>query len=222
MSVGERQGSAAPRPRGTSNQARWDEVLAAAAEVFSEKGYRAATLQDIASRVGMLKGSLYYYIDNKEDLLVEILRRAHLQGIGFVQEDEETAAADPPARLAALIQRWMDGVESLPPELRVAEYDFRYLEGAGRAEVLDLREQIAAVPTRIIEAGIADGYFAAVDPYIAVSTLFRVMSTASQWYRPGRVEWPAITEWYIRLFLGGLVHGGPVPATLPKNPVPGP
>lgn len=211
MSVEERPGSASPRPRGTSNQARWEEVLTVAAAVFSEKGYSSATLQDIASQLGMLKGSLYYYIDSKEDLLFEILRRAHQQGVQYVQENEEAASADPPTRLAFLIRRWMQGLESLPAELRVAEHDFRYLEGERRAEIMALRARIAAVPTQIIVAGIRDGSFdPSVDAYAATSTLFRVLNTTGQWYRPGgRTTWEAVTDWIVHLFLGGLAAGGP-------------
>src|ERR1700677_3900844 len=97
-----------PRP-GVLNEARWEEIVEAATGVFGEKGFRAATLQDIASKVGMLRGSLYYYIEGKEDLVFEIVRRGHLRGIRFVQEDEIIAAADPSTRLAALIRRWMEG-----------------------------------------------------------------------------------------------------------------
>jgi AcrR family transcriptional regulator len=42
------------------------EIITAAAQLFKEKGYRATTLEDIAAAVGMLKGSLYYYIRSKE------------------------------------------------------------------------------------------------------------------------------------------------------------
>src|SRR5690348_10020612 len=106
--------SSPPPPRGTLNESRWDEVLSVAAEVFGEKGYRAATLRDIASRLGMLKGSLYYYIDSKEDLLFEILRRSHLRGVEFVAETADIRAAAPAERLAHLIRNWMAGVASLP------------------------------------------------------------------------------------------------------------
>ena len=48
---------------------------------FHEKGYEATSIQDIADAVGILKGSLYYYITSKEDLLFEILEDVHQQGI---------------------------------------------------------------------------------------------------------------------------------------------
>ncbi|HEY9563993.1 MAG TPA: helix-turn-helix domain-containing protein, partial [Nocardioides sp.] len=57
-----------PRP------SRWDDVVSAAARVFSEKGFGGASLEDVANEVGMLKGSLYNYIKSKEDLLFAIVR----------------------------------------------------------------------------------------------------------------------------------------------------
>ena len=44
---------------------RRDEVLDAAAAVFAEKGFHAATTRDIADRLGLLPGSLYYYVESK-------------------------------------------------------------------------------------------------------------------------------------------------------------
>jgi AcrR family transcriptional regulator len=54
-----------------------ERVLEAAARVYYEKGFATATMQDIADRVGILKGSLYYYVESKDALLVEIVERAH-------------------------------------------------------------------------------------------------------------------------------------------------
>jgi AcrR family transcriptional regulator len=48
---------------------RTKEIIAAAAKLFKQKGYHATTIQDVADEVGMLKGSLYYHIKSKEELL---------------------------------------------------------------------------------------------------------------------------------------------------------
>lgn len=53
---------------------RRNEILDAAAEVYSKKGYHAATTKDIADRLGMRPGSLYYYFDSKEAALSEVCR----------------------------------------------------------------------------------------------------------------------------------------------------
>ena len=48
---------------------RWPELLRVTSEVIGAKGYLSASLQDIAERMGILKGSLYHYARTKEDLL---------------------------------------------------------------------------------------------------------------------------------------------------------
>ncbi len=55
---------------------KFQETVKAAARLFKEKGYHATTVQDIANEVGMLKGSLYYHIQSKEQLLTEVLLSA--------------------------------------------------------------------------------------------------------------------------------------------------
>ena len=64
MSVGERVA--------LRQEARRREVMAAAVAVFSERGYRAASMTDIAERLGMGKASLYHYVSSKEEILVDL------------------------------------------------------------------------------------------------------------------------------------------------------
>ena len=51
-----------------------DEIVAAAAKVFRDKGYHAATVRDIAEEVGILKGSLYHHFESKEALLYLVVK----------------------------------------------------------------------------------------------------------------------------------------------------
>lgn len=68
---------------------RDEEVLAAAIEVMSERGYPATTIQEVADRVGVLKGSLYHYFKSKEDLLFRILEGSHTQNRLIVEKVQE-------------------------------------------------------------------------------------------------------------------------------------
>jgi AcrR family transcriptional regulator len=72
---------------------RHDEILEAAISLFSRKGFAAASVQDVADAVGLLKGSLYHYIDSKDDLLFRILDESHRQGTAIM---DEIAALDVP------------------------------------------------------------------------------------------------------------------------------
>lgn len=68
------------------HEERWPEIIDAAAEIFWEKGYHSTSMQDIADRVGILKGSLYYYIASKTDLRAEVLSEVHHSGISKMRQ----------------------------------------------------------------------------------------------------------------------------------------
>ncbi len=56
--------------------ARRQAILDAALIVFAERGFEAARLDDVATRAGVAKGTLYLYFDDKEDLFEEVIRSA--------------------------------------------------------------------------------------------------------------------------------------------------
>jgi len=60
----------------SGKEPRKEQILRTAARMFCEKTYHGTTLQDIAEEVGLLKGSLYYYITSKEKLLADIIANA--------------------------------------------------------------------------------------------------------------------------------------------------
>lgn len=68
---------------------RYDEMLDAAADVFAARGYHGASTKDIAERLGIRQGSLYYYFPSKQEALAEVCRR----GVeGFVSRFGEVTA----------------------------------------------------------------------------------------------------------------------------------
>jgi AcrR family transcriptional regulator len=140
----------ASAPKGTLNAARWSEVLEAAAAVFAEKGYPAARIEDIAARVGILKGSLYYYIESKEDLPYALTVGGHTKGLATIEEDDETRAADSATRLGAFVVRWMAMIPTTGEYAQVTERDVQQLSDERRAEVMKMRNETHGYVRRII------------------------------------------------------------------------
>lgn len=196
--------------RGTANEARWDEILAAAAEEFYERGYRAARLQDIAERVGLLTGSLYYYIDSKEDLLFALVQSTHRLGVETSVEDEATARSDAATRLRAFIQRQMRLMHDLEAPAGAVQRDLPFLEAEHRAQISEMRQHLHRFVYGIIEQGIADGDFEpTIDIGVATNTIFGLLRTTPDWaHKPGRLTWSEIGDWYSRLALRGLAVRG--------------
>ena len=193
-------------PKGTQNTARWNEILQAAGEVFHEKGYQAARIEDIAARVGILKGSLYYYIESKEDLLFALSDSAHSSGVEAIAEDPELATADAPTRLGAFIERWTVVLDANPPYATVAERDVGRLRGDRYEQVMEKRNRMHTFVRSLIEQGIAEGTFdPGIDPGVATNALFEMMNGTRHWFRPdGRKSTHDIGEWYRTFILKGL------------------
>jgi AcrR family transcriptional regulator len=191
--------------RGTLNEQRWLEILNAAAEEFYENGYKAARLQDIGRRVGLLTGSLYYYIDSKEDLLFALVDAAHKKGLAIIAEDEASAASDAPTRLRNFIVRHTNlQLESRADAVAVVERDRLHLSPEHRSQVDAMRRKIHRHVVGIIDQGKAEGAFdPTVDATIAASSLFATLNGTSDWVRdPNRLG--EVTDFYVRLFLSGL------------------
>jgi len=199
----------ARRTKPMDSEARWEEILNAAAKVFLQKGYEAASLQEIATDVGILKGSIYYYIKTKEDLLFEIIRRSQEVYALTTDEDEETAKANAPVRLAAFITRWT----TLSPKQRdwgeVAEGSFGRLSPARLKIVIERRDNFSDFVKQIIQQGITEGAFdPAVDVSLATISVFELLRSTRQWHHPrGRLSKAAVAEWYALFIVRGL--GGP-------------
>jgi AcrR family transcriptional regulator len=193
--------TSSPRP---SREGRWQEILATAAEVFQEKGYQSATLNDIASRLGILRGSLYHYIDNKEDLLFELLRETHLRGLNAVRAFE-FVDDDHANQLELFIRSWMGG-PGLRTPMDVSEYDFRFLSKDRRLEIVQLRRDIHRTVQKLITDGVRAGAFRPeVDPYLLTSTLFRLFGSTSQWYPGDQIkDIDRLIDWYVLLVFDGV------------------
>lgn len=71
-------------------EARPAEIVAAALEVFTEKGFAAARLDDIAARAGVSKGALYLYFETKQDLFTAVVRDAVTPNIAAVEDGART------------------------------------------------------------------------------------------------------------------------------------
>ncbi|MCW5773436.1 MAG: TetR/AcrR family transcriptional regulator [Rhodospirillaceae bacterium] len=67
-------------------EARPAEILTAALDVFAERGYAAAKLDDVAARAGVSKGTLYLYFDSKEELFRSVVRDLLVPNIAAAEQ----------------------------------------------------------------------------------------------------------------------------------------
>jgi alkylation response protein AidB-like acyl-CoA dehydrogenase len=73
-------------------QTALDDAVAPATAVFSKRGYRAALMNDIATKMGIGKASLYHYVASKEDVLIELYEDVRRENVIFFEEEAELPA----------------------------------------------------------------------------------------------------------------------------------
>ncbi len=98
------------RPRGPRwerrKESRPSELLEAALEIFVERGYAAARLEDVAARAGVSKGTLYLYYANKEELFKAVVRTSIAPLIAQTREVIESSSQDSETLLGEFLQIW--------------------------------------------------------------------------------------------------------------------
>ncbi|GBC81802.1 HTH-type transcriptional repressor KstR2 [bacterium HR10] len=184
---------------------RFEEILRAAAELFYEKGYHATTMQDVADRVGMLKGSLYYYIDSKEDLLYITLDQVIKKGDDYFLQ-KVTSARDPIEKLRRAIEAEIEYVIRDQVTVGLFLHEFDTLSDRRRRRILARMRRFQNRYIEIIREGQAAGVFRQLDPRLVVYGILGMCNWVYRWYRPDLGFTPEqITAVFTRLILDGIV-----------------
>jgi AcrR family transcriptional regulator len=184
---------------------REDQVRAAALRLFKEKGYHATSMRDIASAVGINKGSLYSHIRSKEDLLIPVFERA----MGVLLAQIEAIAADgalqPSQRLRRAIHAHVTAVADNLDVLTVYLSEWRQLEAKSLTTVREQRERYAALFLEILEDGARAGEFRAMDTQIVMLGMIGMCNYLFRWYRPeGRLTTDQIADGLIEMVMQGV------------------
>lgn len=160
-------------------------VLDTAVKIFGQRGYRAATLDDIARELGVSKPALYHYFSSKEKLLSEI----YLQSLGrMFNTIYEVGKMDlsPPERMRVLVRRYLK-------EVVIGNLDM-FLVFFSEENELPMKEfekirrekiKFTKVVMKIIEEGIDQGYFRQLDSMLMADAIIGLCNWLYRWYKPG-------------------------------------
>jgi AcrR family transcriptional regulator len=190
---------------GRTPRRRDADVLEAAAKVFYERGYSDATVQDVADELGILKGSLYHYIDTKEDLLFQLIEEVHTQVQRSLDEVKAEEGLEPLQRLELYVRRQVEyNIENLQ-RISIYYHDLNRLTGDRLKFVKASRRVHDDYVTSLIAAaqkeGKADkGY----DARIMANCVFGTIIWTYQWFRPGRMSRKAAVDVCVHHALHGV------------------
>lgn len=159
-------------------------IYEAAARIFYEKGYTATINQDVADEVGMLKGSLYYYIDSKEDLLYGVMRMAY-DSLGDHLAQTRDLESDELERLRFFVTGYTQIVARNIIPIAVLERDLRSLSPRRRREVVRWRDEYEAFLRDLLRAGQEAGLIrTTIDVAMQSILIFTQIHGLHTWYKP--------------------------------------
>ena len=167
------------RPTAPDHDDKAAAVLAAAGQVFAQRGYEGATMLDVAQAAGFSKAGVYHYFASKEHLLHGLLQGSLQEVVDDLTSADPGDEAEPAERLAALVDAY---VRSFSTRLRVVTpllLRLDLLRPEWRAEVKGLERQIV---DRFEDAAGALGH-----PVSARAAAFLLLGAANwtyYWYDP--------------------------------------
>jgi AcrR family transcriptional regulator len=194
---------------------RKQRIIDTAVTIFHEKGYRSATLDDVAKELGLTKAALYHYVSSKEDLLSIIYIQALENFFANAYEIGERDLA-PPEKLRYFIRHHLKHIiianlamfaVFFSEENQLPTKDFQ--------KILREKRKYTKVVEGIIKQGINQGYFRPADTRLQAYAIIGMCNWLYKWYKPGDdAQNPdEIADQFIALLEHGYLKGKQGPST---------
>ncbi len=187
---------------------RREELLAIAAGLFAEKGFKNTTVRDIADAAGILSGSLYHHFDSKESMVDEILQTFQTELFG--QYDDIIASdLDPLTKLEHAVLVSFEAIDKHRDEVAIFQNEAAYLLTFDRFAYLGERnKQSREVWLTLLQNGIDAGVLRDdLDLELTYRFIRDTVWVAVSWYRPGgRRTYTEIARQYLSILLEGIHH----------------
>ena len=173
--------------------ARPQELLAAALDLFVERGFASTRLEDVAKRAGVSKGTLYLYFENKQELFKAVVRDNIVQSIGEAEDSMAASDSSSAELLRKVMMQWWEefGATKLAglTKLMLAEANnFPELAQFYNEEVVTRGN---ALIVSLLERGMQRGEFRQVDAVLVSTILSAPVTMLMMWshsYLPSEVK----------------------------------
>jgi AcrR family transcriptional regulator len=190
----------------TTTGTRREQLLAIAAGLFAEKGFKNTTVRDIADASGILSGSLYHHFDSKESMVDEVL--STFQESLFAAYDAVLASdVDARAKIEQAVRLSFAAIDEHPHEVAIFQNDAGYLGRFERFGYLAERNaQSRNVWMTLLTEGVATGV---LRPGLDIELTYRFIRdtvwVAVKWYHPGgKYAHTEIADQYLTILLDGI------------------
>lgn len=218
--MSEPRSPAKPKPAPAARVPRWTrrrearpaEIVEAALAVFAERGYAAARLDEVATRAGVSKGTLYLYFDNKEALLKAVVRQAVVPNLA--EAERLFDSFDGPT--AVILTRLIERVGTIVAESQIGAIPKLIIAEAGNFPEIahfyltEVVHRAFRLLGRVLERGMASGEFRRLDTANTVRLVIAPVIFSAIWrhslgrYDAGAMDVRAFLAAHVDMLLRGL------------------
>jgi len=184
-------------------EARRSEVVAAAAELFAERGYDGTSMSELTAATGLAAGGIYHYIEGKDDLMIAICDEL-LEPLLERAREIVAAEAPPVDQLRELVEAWVAHVVAHRHHMLVFTQERQAIERQPRwRHVRAQRKAFEKILDDLLARGEADGSMTFADRRLSLLALLGMVNYTPQWVRPnGRLAPAEIADGYCAMVLG--------------------
>jgi TetR/AcrR family transcriptional regulator, cholesterol catabolism regulator len=188
----------------TKPASRLEEVLQSAANIFFAKGFHATSIEDVARDVGMLKGSLYYYIKSKDDLLFRLLLAGIEDSDAFIAQHIDPQG-DPVEQLERAIRAQIDYIIEKRVQFGLFLHEFDSLSGKRQHRLISVMSRYNSRFVDLVRRGQEQGKLIDGEPWIIVNGILGMCNWLYRWYDTDQVSDPEqVKQIFLRMILQGI------------------
>ena len=184
------QGAATPSRKGAANGRRpavetEHAFIAAATDLFAEKGYNGTSILDLAKRLGLTTASLYYHVSGKQELLLKVLTRPR-----WASTSSSWSGSTPKSKTPGASCAWRSRTICHSCFTTRRPWPYSCANGASwsrrtRSTTKSRWTGSDALLTEIIDAGMAGSGLPSSDPHLIRLAILGMINWVVEWYRPG-------------------------------------
>lgn len=180
-------------------------ILEAARGLFIRKGYHATTVDEIADVMGATKGTVYYYVSGKDEILFELHNRGMQRLIKNLQEIVQSDIPTEDKLKQAIRSHVMEVCDQVSMPFPADRPEFALPARQGQA-IVARRKEYHEIFESIIREGIEIGQLRPVDVKIVSFAIMGALNWIPQWFsHQGRLSREQIAEIMAEYLIRGLV-----------------
>lgn len=159
-------------------------MLAAAVELFSQRGFHGTSTRALSEQAGMGLASMYHYFPSKYDMLVRILDDVMTGLFSACQSALVRASDDPADRLDAIVRAHCDFHTYRQKESFITNTEMRALTETDRRQHIAARDRHQRMFDAVVLDGVERGAFLTPYPVEASRAIVTMTTAVANWFRP--------------------------------------